>query len=114
MTTNRLLPPGFAELEPFVAEWALRDEGERLAKLQRSTIPELRKFYDAVFARAEEAKKYLWDKKLDGLAEDDKRLFLLLMTFIETAHPIELNWSVTDESASHNKLEIAHISPIPD
>ena len=108
------LPPRFAALESFVPEWAQKDEASRLHKLQRSSIPQLKDFFDAMYPLAEEIKAYLWGKKLDALSEQDKRLFFLLMTFVETAHPVELNWVTTDESASSNKFEIAHISPVPD
>jgi hypothetical protein len=106
------LPQRFAALESFVVEWAQKDEATRLQKLQRSSIPELKQFFDAVYPLAEDIKAYLWDKPLDKLSGQDKRLFFILMTFVETAHPIELSWSTTDESASSNVMDIAHISPV--
>jgi hypothetical protein len=108
------LPQRFAALEPFVAEWAQRNEATRLQKLQRSSIPELKQFFDAVYPLAEDIKAYLWGKPLGNLSDEDRRLFFILMTFVETAHPIELNWATTDESGSSNTVEIAHISPIPE
>jgi len=114
MSEGTALPPQFVALQSFVPEWAQKDEASRLHKLQRSSIPQLKEFFDAMHPLAEDIKSYLWGKKLDALSEEDKRLFFLLMTFVETAHPVELNWVTTDESASSNKFEIAHISPIPD
>jgi hypothetical protein len=114
MNESTALPPQFVSLETFVSEWAQKNEADRLHKLQRSSIPQLKEFFDAMYPLAEEIKSYLWGKKLDALSDEDKRLFFLLMTFVETAHPVELNWATTDESASSNKFEIAHISPIPD
>jgi hypothetical protein len=96
MTGVRSLPQQFAALQPFVADWALQSEGERLAKLTRTPIGELKVFYDAMLARADEMKRYLAGFKLDAMPDDAATLLDLLLTFIETAHPIELGWSTTD------------------
>jgi len=45
--TTRLLPKQFSALESFVADWALPTEAERLAKLTRTSIVDLKAFYDA-------------------------------------------------------------------
>ena len=94
--TTRLLPKQFSALESFVADWALPTEAERLAKLTRTSIVDLKAFYDAMFGRAEEMRSYLSSFRLDAMPDDAKTLFDLLLTFIETAHPIELNWTTTD------------------
>ena len=96
MIDPRPLPPQFAALAPFVADWALPSEEARLAKLVRTPIAELKMFYDAMFARAEEMKRYLAGFRLDAMPEDAATLLDLLLTFVETAHPIELGWSETD------------------
>lgn len=94
--TTQTLPTEFKDLEPLVAEWALTNEGDRLAKLVATSIPDLRKFYDAMIGRAEAARDYLSALPIDALPPEAKTLFHLLMTFVETAHPIELNWTTTD------------------
>ena len=96
MSAQRSLPPQFRDLEPFVAEWALTNEADRLAKLTRTSVADLKVFYDAIFSRAEAIKTYLMPFKLDAMSPDAQTLFDLLLTFIETAHPIELNWTTTD------------------
>jgi hypothetical protein len=96
MSDNRSLPQQFSALQPFVADWAIAGEGDRLIKLLRTSIPELKVFYDAVYPRAEEMRIYLSQFKLDAMPEDAQTLFDLLLTFVETAHPIELNWKDTD------------------
>jgi len=45
--TTRLLPKQFSALESFVPDWALPTEAERLAKLTRTSIVDLKAFYDA-------------------------------------------------------------------
>jgi hypothetical protein len=94
--TTQTLPAEFREMEPLVAEWALTNERDRLAKLIATSIPELKNFYDAMIGRAEAARDYLSALPIDALPPEAKNLFHLLMTFVETAHPIELKWSITD------------------
>ncbi len=115
MTEKRALPPQFRELEPFVADWALETEAQRLSKLTRSSIEELKVFYDAIFARAEEIKRYLMAFKLDAMPEDAKTLLDLLLTFVETAHPIELSWTTTDidDAFAPERMTIAHFNVYP-
>lgn len=112
---TQMLPPQFKELEPFVARWGLETEAERLKTLVASSIPELRTFYDAIFPRAEEIKSYLGPLDLTALTAEQKNLFFLIMTFIEVAHPIELNWNETDidDAFSLDRMTIGHFSPVP-
>jgi hypothetical protein len=90
------LPLEFIELQPFVAEWALNNERDRFFKLTQTSIPTLREFYDAMVPRAEAIADYLNARDLNNLSEDARTLFHLLITFVETAHPIELKWKTTD------------------
>lgn len=108
--TQNSLPAQFRELEPFVADWALETEEQRLTKLVGSSIDKLRSFYDAIFGRAAEIRDYLSERKLDSLSDQEKTLFFLLMTFIEVAHPIELNWKETDidDAFALDRMSIGH------
>jgi hypothetical protein len=90
------LPAQFAELQPFVADWALPDERARYEKLAASDIPTLRVFYDAMMKRIDEIIVYLDTFHLDAMPSDAALLFDLALTFMETAHPIDLNWPITD------------------
>jgi hypothetical protein len=115
MTDQRPLPPQFRDLAPFVADWALRTEGERLSKLTRTSIADLKAFYDAMFARAEDIKSYLMPHKLDAMPPDAQTLLDLLLTFIETAHPIELNWTTTDidDAFALDRMTIGNFNVYP-
>src|SRR5262249_9935455 len=53
--SDPLLPREFGELEPWAATWCLATEAERWAERMRSSMAELRDFYDAFFPRAGEA-----------------------------------------------------------
>jgi hypothetical protein len=115
MTGPRPLPPQFRDLEPFVADWALATEAQRLAKLTQTSIADLKLFYDAIFARAEEIKTYLNNFRLDAMPEDAQTLLDMLLTFIETAHPIELNWTTTDidDAFALERMTIEHFNVFP-
>jgi len=88
-------PEAFSDLEPH-ADWALPTEGARFRKLIGSSVDELRVFYDAVFPRVREIRSYLSRNPLDEIPEEDRALLDLLVAFVEYAHPIELNWKITD------------------
>lgn len=96
MTRNTALPPEFADLERFVADWALPTEKERYFKLLAREVDELRPFFDAMLPRAEAIIAYLSRFPLDAMPADARVLYELLVTFIETAHPIELKWKQTN------------------
>ena len=104
------LPVQYSELEPFVADWALETEADRLKKLVATPIEELRAFYDAIYPRAATIRDDLSARMLDALTPEERTLFFLLMTFIEVAHPIELNWKETDidDAFPLERMTIAH------
>lgn len=90
MTADRLLPEPFAELEPFAAKWCLATESERYAERMASSLEEMQAFYDAMFARAEEAMAYCDRFPLDDLPDDARRLMQLLHSLVMVSFPIEL------------------------
>ncbi len=53
-----VLPPEFADLEPF-ADWCLPTEAERYAKRLASSMEEMQAFYDAAFPRLDQMTAYL-------------------------------------------------------
>ena len=96
-----LLPPDFADLEPY-ADWALPTEGARYAKRLDSTMDELQAFYDAAFPRLEAATTYLEQFGMDNLPHDGKRLLWLFGGLVTASFPVEV-WRqprVPDSGAS--------------
>jgi hypothetical protein len=84
------LPPGFAELEPFVEMWALETEPERIRRRISSTMDDIRAFYDAVLPRAEAAAAWLRDLEADRLPDEPpKRLLELMLSLAEIAPCVE-------------------------
>jgi hypothetical protein len=91
-----LLPLQFAALERFTAVWALATEKERHDNLVAHSVEELSPFYEAMLPRMDEITLYLNQFPLDAMPADAQRLFDLAMTFMESAHPIDLHWETTD------------------
>jgi hypothetical protein len=96
MNDTATLPPEYADLQPFMAQWCLTNERDRYFKLIGSSIPELQRFFDAITPRSDEIAARLNPLDVATLTPEDRNLFWLLMTYVETAHPIELKWKKTD------------------
>ncbi len=97
--TDRSLPPEFADLEGFVAAWALPTERQRQAKRVGDELDAVRRFYEAMLPRMPALFDY-FDKIPHGdqtqLPADALRLYRLGAAFIEASHPIEMKWRRTD------------------
>src|SRR5687767_8148826 len=90
------LPPEFKDLTALTEKWSLKHEKERHLALLGTSIDELRQFYEAMIGRLPAIVEYLNGYALDQMPPDAENLFDLAMTFVETAHPIELGWRKTD------------------
>ena len=85
-----LLPREFAPLESFAATWCLATEPERWARRLRSSMAEMRTFYDAFFPRAEEAIAYCERFPLDDMPADAERLLQLLHSLLMVSYAVEV------------------------
>jgi hypothetical protein len=106
------LPPEFADLQPWVADWCLDSEPARYAKRLSSSMDEIQAFYDAMFPRAEAAIRYLEKLPLDDLPEDALRLLKLLYSLILMSFPVEI-WKqprIPDTGTAQFELKL---EPIP-
>jgi hypothetical protein len=88
--TADLLPPEFADLEPFAPTWCLATEPERWARRQASTLDEMQEFYDAFFPRAEEALQHCDRFDLDAMPDDATRLLELLHSLALVSYAVEV------------------------
>ena len=84
-----ILPPDFADLEPFAA-WAIPTERARYAKRLASTMDELQAFYDAALPRLEDAMTYLEQFPADDLPDDALRLLRLFCSLTTVSFPVEV------------------------
>jgi len=85
---GNVFPAEFGDLEPY-ADWAVHGEGARYAKRIASTMDELQEFYDAAFARIDDALAYLERFEVDALSEEGKRLLWLYCALATVAFPVE-------------------------
>lgn len=81
-------PAEFSDLEPW-ADWAVHGERARYAKRIASTMDELQTFYDAAFARIDDALAYLERYAVEDLPEEGKRLLWLYCALATVAFPVE-------------------------
>ena len=88
--SDALLPPEFADLEPWAAMWCLATEPERWARRLASSMPELRAFYAAVFPRAEEAIAWCDRFPLDDMPADASRLLQLVHSLLMVSYAVEV------------------------
>ena len=84
------LPDGFADLEPWVEDWAKPTRAERYDVRLSKTFEELVEFYDGVAPRAEAAIAHLDGLDLDALPEDATRLLQLLYSFILVSYAVNI------------------------
>ena len=92
MSDMNILPPAFADLQPFVETWgALETQEERYLVRQRSSMKELRRFYDALAPRVEAALDHLDRFPIDApLPPAEEALFRLALGLSEASLAIEV------------------------
>lgn len=89
-TRSGTLPAPFAELEPWVADWARPTRRERYEMRLSRSIDELEAFYDAIAPRAEEAIQYLGQCDLNDLPADATRLLQMLYSMILVSYAVNI------------------------
>lgn len=91
MSAAPLLPPGFAALAPFVADWALPTTNERLFVRASKPLAETRAFYDAMVDHADAAMTEIDRYPLDAMPEDVARLACLVLALAQASVAIEIH-----------------------
>ncbi len=90
-TPDNRLPEGFQELEPLVGYWAGETNDIRWDRRARAPMEEIRRFYDAMLPRADEALKYLEQFPLGEAPADATRLLCLLLSLPHAAMAVEFH-----------------------
>jgi hypothetical protein len=85
-----MLPPAFAELEPFAPTWCLATESQRWAQRDASTMAELQEFYDVAFPRLEDAVAYCDKFPLDDLPAEVLNLLFLIYSVVMASMAVEI------------------------
>jgi hypothetical protein len=87
---NALLPPEFADLEPFAQRWCLATEAERFDRRMSSPMDELVIFYDAVGPRLEAAIDFCDQYPLADLPEQVLHLLQLVYSHVMVSMAVEI------------------------
>lgn len=85
-----LLPPDFADLEPWAATWCLATEPERWERRMASTMPELEAFHAAAAPRMDAALDHLDRFPLDAQPPAERNLMMLVHSFVMVSFPVEV------------------------
>jgi hypothetical protein len=85
-----MLPPAFANLEPFAPTWCLATEAERWRRRHASAMADLTAFYDAFFPRLEEAIEYCNTFPLDDLPAEATNLLWMIYSLVMVSMAIEI------------------------
>ncbi|HEY7107195.1 MAG TPA: hypothetical protein VH986_12380 [Acidimicrobiia bacterium] len=104
-----MLPPEFADLEPFATDWSLATEAERWAKRLDSSMEEIQALYDALTPRGEAALAYLDRYTLDDMPPEALNLMYLLYSLVTVSFAVEC-WHqpcVPDAGATRLDLVVA-------
>jgi hypothetical protein len=107
-TTQCLLPPDFADLEPFVAHWALAGEAQRMHARWSGNMEEMTGFYNTMAPRIESILDYLDTFGPAELPPAEQRLLNLAFSLVEVANAVE----VFSKPAPFNALPPERFVPV--
>ena len=82
------LPEGFEALEPHLG-WALETERERATRRAAGPFAEVKAFHEAVYPLAPQALELLAGSSVAELDGPLRTLFLIMLSFAETAFAVE-------------------------
>lgn len=97
----RILPEGFARLEPFVHRWALSGSAARAERRGASSREEREAFYEEGRALLGDALDHLDARGLHALDAADEKLMNLLLSLAHVSLAVELQ---KDSEAGHAEL----------
>ncbi len=106
-----MLPPDFADLEPF-GGWILPSEKDRYAKRLGSSMDELQAFYDAAFPRLRDGTEYLKGVSLEGICDEDRNLLWLFCSLVTVSFPVEVWGQPRVPDAGASSIDVA-VEPVP-
>ena len=89
-TTQCLLPPGFEDLEPFVAHWALAEEAQRMQARWSGNMEEMTNFYNTMAPRIESILDHLDTFGSAELPPAEQRLLHIAFSLVEVANAVEI------------------------
>jgi hypothetical protein len=107
-----MLPPAFADLEPFAEDWVHETERGRYDKRLASTMEELQAFYDAFYPRALDALDFLDALDIDDLPDDALNLLRLCYSLSTISFAVDCFQSPRIPDSGSAYLDIV-TEPVP-
>ena len=89
------LPKQFASLQPFAEAWSLATREERYHKRIRSSMEEIKAFYDAVLPQLDAMVEHLDKHPIKDLPQAEKNLLRMAFSAIEISRSVEV-WNDPD------------------
>lgn len=86
-----VLPEAFMDLAPFVAYWAVAGQNERRYQRSDTTMAEIKRFYDAMYPRADAAMSYLDAFPLRDMPGPEARLMRLVLSLAQASIAVEIH-----------------------
>jgi len=111
---NFSLPLSFKDFEKWVPDWSIADEAGRFNKRVSSDMEALHKFVTALQAHIEDMIDYLNTQTVndpDLLDSDHRRLFDLVLMWMEASIPFDLDWDVNDIEDAWPAHRLAFLYP---
>jgi hypothetical protein len=106
MTSEQVLPAGFAALEPFVEGWALEGSAARVLRRLDSAEADRAAFYEAAKGLAPAALAQLDSKPLGDLDAGERRLMSLMLSLAHVALAVEQQ----GEGEAHHADGVRHFT----
>ena len=91
MSDARLLPPGFADLERFVAAWDHPNFNARRAYRGGLPMADIRDFYETMRHRADAALTLVEEHPFDRMPDDVARLYRLVLALAHASMATEIH-----------------------
>ena len=88
--TVSMLPPEFADLERFAADWTLPSERARNQFRVQRTMAELEDYYQTIFPRMDALCEYIDQYSLDAMPRPAGRLLQLGLMLMEVVPAVEV------------------------
>jgi|SRR5579862_3154901 len=102
------LPKNFADLEPFVAQWALAQEAQRMQARWNGNMDQMKAFYNAMLPRIDHALDHLDTFGASELPPAEQRLLHLALSLVEVANAVE----VFSKPAPYNAIPAERFVPV--
>ena len=102
--TDRSLPDGFEDLEPFVEAWAVATTADRVARRNKASYVEKTAFYAVAVRRLTDALAYLDRRDLKTLNPAERRLYELVLAVAHVSLAVERQKEGDEALASSREL----------